>query len=137
MVLPAHIVTRIQEVIVRGHGRGIDEEARRHGAIALMGTIGGIWMLRPDGSFWDADMEWRKPLTPLPSDLHITALVAGTERYPWLAELLPPRPVDARDCMRCGGRGTFVPSNALPGSDGVFCPECKALGWEVSPNSRP
>jgi hypothetical protein len=115
MALPAHIVTRIQQLIAEGKGRGLEEEARRHGAIALMGTIGTIWMLRPDGSLWDTDADWGKPLTPLPEELRTTALVAGAERYPWLAELLPRRPVDARECMKCKGRGQIVPANAPPG----------------------
>jgi hypothetical protein len=67
MTLPGHIADRIRESIAQG-GRGfqIDEEAGGHGAIALMGTIGSTWMLRPDGTFWDADADLGKPLTPLP-----------------------------------------------------------------------
>ena len=50
LILPPHIAQRIRDVIARGGGVAIDEEARQHGAIALMGTIGSIWMLRPDGT---------------------------------------------------------------------------------------
>jgi hypothetical protein len=57
MLLPVHISERIREVLAQGGGFPIDEEARGHGAIALMGTIGAIWMLRPDCTFWDADAD--------------------------------------------------------------------------------
>jgi hypothetical protein len=134
MLLPAHISERIREVLAQGGGFPIDEEARSHGAIALMGTIGAIWMLRPDGTFWDADADFGKPLTPLSLELETTAIVAGTERFPWLKELLPARPPDAADCSLCGGRGVLVPKNAPPGSSGAFCPKCQALGW-LSPET--
>lgn len=135
MILPAKIAQRIDEAIASG-GRGfpIDAEARGHGAIALMGTIGSIWMLRSDGTLWDADAECGKPLTPLPDELRTTALVAGAERFPWLSEVLPTRPPDATDCAVCAGRGVIVPTNALPGSSGIFCPNCQALGW-LSPSN--
>jgi hypothetical protein len=129
MVLPAHISERIREVLAQGGGFPIDEEARGHGAIALMGTIGSIWMLRPDGTFWDADADFGKPLTPLPRDLETTAIVVGTERFPWLSALLPARPPQAVDCSFCAGRGRLVPANALPGSGGILCWKCQALGW--------
>jgi hypothetical protein len=121
MILPAHIKALILRTIAGGEGTVIDEEARGHGAVALMGTIGTIWMLRPDGTFWDADADWGKPLTPLPDELHITALVAGTERFSWLGELLPEKPMEAHDCPLCEGSG-YIAGN-------VYCPNCHALGW--------
>lgn len=126
MNLPAHIGERIRDVITRGGGLGIDEEARGHGAIALMGTIGSIWMLRPDGTLWDADSDFGKPLTPLPEDSRTMALVWGVERYPWLAELLPARPSDALSCSDCSGTGRVA-------STPVLCPSCEGLGW-MPPN---
>ena len=135
MILPVHIAQRISEAIAKGSGGfAIDDEARGHGAIALMGTIGAIWMLRPDGSLWDADEDFGEPLTPLPDELRTIALVAGVERFPWLAELLPVRPQDATDCSACAGRGVIVPVNSMPGSSGVFCPKCQALGWQSPSN---
>ena len=106
----------------------IDAEGRRHGAIALMGSIGSTWLLRPDGTFWDVDFDFGKPLTPLESKFHVTAPVAGAKRYPWLAELLPPRPSDGRDCPVCSGQGVVRPPNAT-GGNGILCPNCSALGW--------
>jgi hypothetical protein len=48
------------------------------------------------------------------------ALNQGTQRYPWLAVLLPSRPVDAQTCSMCGGSGR-VP---VP----VVC-YCGGAGW--------
>jgi len=134
MNVPIHISQRIREAIGKSGGSAIDEEAHRHDAVALMGTIGSIWMLRADGTLWDADGDFGKPLGPLPEQLRTTALVAGAQRFPWLAELLPSRPADALDCSVCAGRGVIVPLNAMPGSLGIFCPNCEALGW-VSPSN--
>lgn len=130
MKLPAHITARIRELVARRSSAGhhIDDEAARHGAIALMGTLGSLWMLRPDGSLWDVDVDTGKSLQPLAPELHVTALVAGVERYPWLAELLPSRPVDARDCSTCRGRGRIFAGDTSE-DNFVYCPDCSALGW--------
>jgi hypothetical protein len=124
MDLPTHISERIRETIARGGGKGIDEEARAHGAIALMGTIGSIFMLRPDDSFWDADADWGKPLAPLAEEWHMRALIWGVERFPWLAELLPARPADAASCPDCDGTGHRG-----------HCVKCGGLGW--TPSNKP
>jgi hypothetical protein len=98
-------------------------EGLRYRALPLFGTLGEVWLLRPDGTFWRADSEVGLPLEPLPENLRTIALVAGAERYPWLRDLLPPRPADAIDCTNCQGSGRFGPANAL------FCHVCDALGW--------
>lgn len=122
MTLPDHIAQRIREVIAQGGGTYIDEEARGHGAIALMGTIGSIWMLRPDGTLWDADADWGKPLTPLGDEWWTRAIAEGVGRFPWLAELLPERPPESADCSFCTGVGRVAGRDFL-------CPECEGLGW--------
>jgi hypothetical protein len=128
--LPERIAAKIAETIANlppQEPYHIDWEAREHGALALMGTIGSVWLLRPDGELFDVDSDFGKPLTPLPAHLHITAIAVGCERYPWLRELLPPRPADARDCPVCGGGGSIaVPGNPGPG---IICDSCRALGW--------
>jgi hypothetical protein len=129
MELPTHISERIRDSIASGGcGKGIDEEAVGHGAIALMGTLGSIFMLRPDGTFWDADADWGKPLAPLAEEWHMRALVWGVERFPWLAELLPSRPADAPSCADCGGTGHL-------GNSPVLCATCDGLGW--TPPNKP
>ena len=129
MNLPDHIQRRIRDAIARGGGSLIDEEARNHRAIALMGTVGAIWMLRADGTLWEADADFGMPLTPLPEARHVAALALGAKRFPWLAELLPPRPPGATDCATCGGRGVVFPSNIVPVHSDYPCPDCATLGW--------
>lgn len=126
MTLPDHIAEKIRAVIAQGGGTYIDEEARGHGAIALMGTIGSIWMLRPDGTLWDADADWGKPLTPLAEQWWTQALVYGVDRFPWLAELLPKRSPESVTCSLCKGIARSPDGN-------ILCPECHGLGWRRNP----
>jgi hypothetical protein len=125
---------------VNGIGRltfGIDEEAASHGCIALYGSIGVIVGLRPDGTMWEFDADFDLPISPLARERQIPALVLGTRRYAWLAELLPERPVQAVDCSICENRGFLAPTKKLgvyrPGptarESGILCPHCQGLGW--------
>jgi hypothetical protein len=135
MTLPAHISARICDVIHQGGGMPIDDEARGHGAIALMGTIGAIWMLRPDGTLWDADADFGKPLAPLSEEFRTTAIVYGVERFPWLAELLPTRSLTAKDCTGCAGRGFFETGHTEPPlASRILCQTCHGMGW-VGPSN--
>src|SRR5882672_6621964 len=103
MELPAHIADRIRSLVaaMSTDGAHVDNEAARYGGIPLMGTIGAVWLIRPDGSLWEVDDDSGRPLQPLPAELHLTAMVAGTERHDWLAELLPTRSQNAIDCAVC------------------------------------
>jgi hypothetical protein len=122
VTLPDHIAEKIRGVIEQGGGTYIDEEARGHGAIALMGTLGSIWMLRPDGTLWDADADWGKSLTPLGEEWRTRAIVEGVDRFPWLAELLPKRSPESADCSFCKGAGRSPDGK-------ILCFECEGLGW--------
>jgi hypothetical protein len=51
--------------------------------------------------------------------------VAGVQRYPWLAELLPAKPATAVSCTTCHGQGQIA--------QGAFCYSCNALGWRTPP----
>jgi hypothetical protein len=129
MVLPSHIVERIASILATMETKGmhVDHEAARYGGIALMGTIGATWLLRPDGTFWDVDDDFGRPLTPLADKDHVSALAYGVKRYPWLAALLPERPASAVDCNACGARGWFP---SPPGGIGeIQCLTCEGLGW--------
>src|SRR5260370_37709748 len=129
MELPVHIADRIRDLVASTSTEGghVDNEAARYGGIPLMGTIGAVWLIRPDGSLWDVDDDSGRPLRPLPAEFHVTAIVAGTERHDWLAELLPTPPRSAIDCTVGRGRGRIF---FAPASDGfVYCAVCKALGW--------
>ena len=128
MRIPADISRRIEEKIASltsepvGH---IDFEGLKYHALPLFGTIGEVWLLRADGSLWRADSDAGMTLEPLPHGLHTIALIAGAERYEWLADLLPSRPTNAVDCTVCMGRGRLGPDNAL------FCHPCSGLGWQT------
>lgn len=131
MELPQHIVERIRQfvAVTSKEGFHVDCESARHGGISLMGTMGAVWLLRPDGTLWDVDDDFGKPITPLAPEWHVAALRAGTERHPWLAEIIPPRPPDAALCGLCGGRGDLSPNDQ---SKGIFCPTCYGKGWTVA-----
>lgn len=105
----------------------INYEGVLYRGLPVLGTIGEVWLLRADGSLWRVDSDFGLPLKPLPERLRTMALVAGTERYPWLQELLPTRPLEAVDCNVCQGRGRIQHSSAV--GSGVFCDACGALGW--------
>jgi hypothetical protein len=105
----------------------VNYEGLRYHGLPIMGTIGEVWLLRPDGTLWSCDSESGRELESLPPHLQTTALVAGTERYPWLRELLPARPATGIACAMCRGRGRIGPD------PGVFCPSCSALGWQAPP----
>ena len=124
-----HIADRIRSWVAETPKASfhVDNECARYGGISLDATIGSIWLLRPDGSFWDVDDDSGKPLQPLAEQWQLTALVAGAERHHWLRELVPQRPPGAGDCPGCGGAGKL-----RTGSDAehfVYCPACQALGW--------
>jgi hypothetical protein len=104
----------------------INFDGLRYHALPLFGTLGEVWLLRPDGSIWRADSETDLPIEPLPVSLHTIAIVAGTRRYEWLADLLPKRPAGAVDCTECRGLGRIGPRGAL------FCHTCGALGWRFA-----
>jgi hypothetical protein len=95
------------------------------GGITLYGTIGHDAVLRPDGSVWlyhddndpRGEWNWRQA-----SDRErMGALVIASERIPELRRAIPSRPVEAPDCVRCGGTGRIFES--------IICPECGGLGW--------
>ena len=132
MNLPAQIANRIRTFVAQTSkiGMHVDCEAARNGGISLMGTIGATWLLRPDGSFWDVDDDFGRPIEPLAEAFHVMALVAGSERHEWLAELLPPRPTEAIDCLTCKGLGKIHPARRP--DEFVYCPKCSALGWTAA-----
>lgn len=130
MSIPPNISHRIERAIGMlepeplGH---VNYEGRRHRALPLFGTVGEVWLLRPDGTLWRADSDAGLPLEPLPAELHTMALVAGSLRYPWLGALLPVRPLGAIECGTCDGAGR------LGATKTVFCNTCGALGWRPPP----
>ena len=123
MRLPSDISDRVSAWVAQTpkDGGHVDNEAARYGGVSLMGTIGAVWLLRPDASFWEVDDDSGRPLQPLPAQFHTMALVAGARRHAWLGALLPSRPGSAVDCSICRGQGMIA--------DAAYCSNCSALGW--------
>jgi hypothetical protein len=70
----------------------------------------------------------RSTASPIAFRVHHAASACGAERYPWLADLVPPRPPYALPCATCGGRGKLRPATS-PNERGIFCPQCYTRGW--------
>lgn len=79
MAPPEHIAQRIRAIVARTSTLGghIDNEAARYGGIAVMSTIGAVWLLRPDGTVWEVDDDCGRPLTPLPAEWYHAAIACG------------------------------------------------------------
>jgi len=134
MKIPPDIAARIEAEIAQLTSKGlghIDDEGIQYKGLPLFGTLGAVWLLRADGSLWTVDSDFGMPFEPLPEIWHTQALVAGSERHPWLKELLPPRPPEAVECTDCNGIGHLGPKNA------AFCPGCSALGWRLPASGGP
>ena len=132
MRIPFDIEQRIEKTIAElsprwwGHA---NYEGVTHHALPLMGTIGEVWMLRPDGTFWRSDVDAGLELEALPEEFHTLALVYGVGTFPRLQRLLPTRRSDAGDCSKCKGAGRFLTSQASFGF--MLCHACHGLGWVV------
>jgi hypothetical protein len=107
---------------------GVGDVASRVGVLPLMLDFGGFCGIKADGTFvevaWDSPDEPREVTSPRIRD---TALKIGSERYPFLAELLPVRPPNARRCPQCGGSGIHPLALAADGAN-IVC-WCGGLGW--------
>lgn len=107
----------------------INYEGVRYNALPLYGTLGQVWLLRTDGTFWMADSDFGLELQPLPEKAHVSALVYGAERYPFLRPLIPIRPADAASCTACAAEGLVVLESVIPAGAKTACCECHGLGW--------
>lgn len=125
MNLPESIRQEIEAVVSNKQksDRIIDEEARGYGAIALMGTIGIIWALKPDGSLWRIFDE-NNVIEPLEEKNIKMAIAAGMWRFPWLKTLLPERTSDDIECLHCKGVGKIGSENSWS-----LCYTCEAKGF--------
>jgi hypothetical protein len=72
---------------------------------------------------WSTEDEYAGVRPVEDRSLWLSALVVGTQRYPELRPLLPPRPAGAVDCRHLG--------HPLFAEGRVICGECCGLGWVV------
>lgn len=82
-------------------------------AVGMDGEVVRCGWSRPDGP----------PRTEQDPIMRHAALLHGAAKFPVLRLLLPPRPLQGRDCTSCGGRTTNRPR--LPGLGCI----CGGLGW--------
>ena len=134
MRIPSDVASRLRAAIeTLGEDTLPDRLGRAHGALPLWADLGGAILLRPDGMF--LELEWDQPSEQQPREVDepswSVALVAGAERYPWLAGLLPSRPEGAIDCSDCHGEGHLrFDTSETRGT--VYCGTCDGLGWRAA-----
>jgi hypothetical protein len=110
----------------------VEAIAKRVGGIPLFGNIfGGTLVMLLDGEVVEVPDDPDGPPTPASPESVSFGLVAGSRRYPWLAELIPTRPSDALDCPTCGGTGEIAFNDARGERVSAWCGACHALGWQV------
>lgn len=115
---------RIVELVAINHAAACPAAIQQQ-ALVLYRGWGTDIAIRADGSFVlvheDSESE---PLVNYEAspNWELMALVAGVERYPELAPLLPVRGASGPDCSGCKGQGR-IPDTL------VFCSECSGLGW--------
>ncbi len=116
-----------------------DNPARAHHGIPLLLTLGAMLVLRSDGVILDLWPEY-EPGWPtsdgksriVSSEEGWIGIVAGSEAYPWLADLIPLRPTGAIDCDKCEGRGRVPVTDWRGETVTMYCGDCSALGWRPS-----
>jgi hypothetical protein len=97
--------------------------------LPLIFEMGGCYALRSNGEV--VSFSWDDPYNvEVENDARIrnSALFQGSQKYPELSELVPPRPQDARDCSYCKGTGIV---QGLPPDfpmERIVC-YCGGLGW--------
>jgi hypothetical protein len=133
MNLPAEIADHVR----RAHeGLPLNSPAREHGGIPLFFTLGTMLILRPDGVILDLWTECEPDWPEADGKARVATgeqewlgIVAGSEKYPWLSELIPRRPPDATDCTDCTGRGRTPIRDASGNRVTLYCGACGAVGW--------
>jgi hypothetical protein len=109
------------------HPLHVGAVAERLRLLPLLLDMGGLIGLDEDGRLlqvaWD-EPEMVRPVCRLRErDL---ALVSGSQKYAFLAALLPERPIETKKCATCGGSG--VHPFATNGGPIAAC-ACGGLGW--------
>ena len=130
------VVGAIRDYIPETKDANYETAAEMATAVETMGALplwcdwnGGV-AIRPDGEligFW-----WDDPRSAkVETDPHFRflACVAGAEKYPELAVLLPSRSVDDRDCPSCNGSGIPTGFEELGVNLSNIRCYCGGAGW--------
>jgi hypothetical protein len=122
-------IRQLIERLAKGaSGSGFEDAARRFDALPLYEGWEGWALLTDQGEVLEATDEGAT--SPASEPLRTMYLVAGAEKYPELAALLPARPAASSVCAHCDGTGWVK----LGTEGGRFrCGECRALGWVETP----
>lgn len=102
--------------------------------LPLFCDFGGCLAIRPDGEIvslcWDAMDNLR-----IEGDARIRniALFQGSQKYPELRTLIPPRLPESQDCPHCDGTGIETTAKQVGLEDSIVC-YCGGLGWLPSNN---
>lgn len=128
--LEAQIAARVQAILSDSSPDSADlrKVASETNALPLHYGLGGGIALRPTGEvvefFWDSPRDTKEVCD---SRLMNIALSQGSQKYPELEVLVPPRPSSASVCSYCNGTG--YPSSALNSKiENIVC-YCGGLGW--------
>ena len=115
-------------------GGPVRELKERWNALPLHSTVVYLWGIRPDGTLLWMDHEALFYPTEPETRQHQkwAVMVRGAQKYPVLAELIPPAPKGFRVCEECWATGTYI-----SGPDrGEFCLNCMGMGWiDTKPNN--
>jgi hypothetical protein len=136
MKIPAHIADHVRQALI---DLPLNSPARAHGGIPLFFTLGTMLILRADGVILDLWPECEPDWPEADGEARVASaeqewlgIVAASEKYPWLSELIPRRPPDATDCADCTGRGRVPTRDASGNLVTLFCGSCGAVGWRPS-----
>jgi hypothetical protein len=104
------------------------ERVQEMDALPLVLGMGGTYAIRASGDL--VQFDWDGPGGAEPIDdprLINVALYQGSLKYPQLLALVPSRPIGARDCSHCEGRGRPAIFTKA-GFENLIC-YCGGVGW--------
>jgi len=127
--MAAMVRALIERVLNGESGEAFANVARKHTALPLAEGWFAWALLTEQGDVLEAAEDGAVSAATEP--LRTMFLVAGSERYPELSELLPVRSPTCTDCARCEGTGRMKFGNGK-----IRCHECRSLGWIEPPSDN-
>lgn len=100
--LSAHVRRRLAEYLAEPDPHNLRSVVEKFGALPLVGDMGGMFALRPDGEV--ISYGWDEPhdvAVLRDARLRNAVLFRGSMKYPELGALVPARPTDAIPCPHC------------------------------------